>query len=194
MALAMAETLEISSRKRKLLDQYLQQRSEEAIVVGTIPRRAPVAVIPLTFAQQQVWLHSQLAPDLPVYNEPFTVHRNGPLDVLALERSFTEIIRRHEAWRTTFAIVEGQPVQVVHPSFEIKLPVVDLRNLPGSERVPAALQLATEDASRPFDLARLPLLRAHLVRLADEEYRLFVNCHHLIFDGAAGIRSSCPSW
>src|SRR5208282_4407889 len=130
------------------------------------------AVIPLTFAQQQVWLHAQLAPELPLYNEPFTVHRKGRLDVTALERSFTEIIRRHEAWRTTFAIVDGQPMQVVHPSFEIKLPVVDLRNLPGSERVPAALQLATEDARQPFDLAKLPLLRAHLMRLADEEYRL----------------------
>ena len=188
----MAETLEISSQKRKLLDQYLQQRSEEAIVAGTIPRCAPGAVIPLTLAQQQVWLHAQLAPELPVYNEPFTVHRKGRLDVIALERSFTEIIRRHEAWRTTFAIVDGQPVQVVHPSFEIKLPVVDLRNLPGSERVPAALQLATEDARQPFDLAKLPLLRAHLVRLADEEYRLFVNCHHLIFDGAAGYQVFLP--
>lgn len=143
---AMAETLEISEQKRKLLEWYLQQRSEEANVPAAIPRRAPGAAIQLTFAQQQVWLHAQLAPHLPVYNEPFTVHRNGPLDVGALERSFTEIIRRHEAWRTTFATVDGEPVQVVHPPFEIKLPLVDLRKLPQSERVAAALQLATVDA------------------------------------------------
>jgi surfactin family lipopeptide synthetase A len=188
----MAETLEISEQKRKLLERYLRQRSEEAYVPAAIPRRAPGAAIPLTFAQQQVWLHAQFAPHLPVYNEPFTVHRKGPLEVGALERSFTEIIRRHEAWRTTFATVDGEPVQVVHPPFEIKLPLVDLRNLPQSERVAAALKLATEDARQIFDLAKLPLLRAHLVRLADEEYRLFVNCHHLIFDGVAGYQVFLP--
>jgi amino acid adenylation domain-containing protein len=187
----MAETLEISEQKRKL-ERYLQQRSEEAYVPAAIPRRAPGAKIPLTFAQQQVWLHAQLAPHLPVYNEPFTVHRKGPLDVGALERSFTEIIRCHEAWRTTFATVDGEPVQVVHPPFEIKLPLVDLRTLPQSERVAAALQLATEDARQVFNLAKLPLLRAHLVRLADDEYRLFVNCHHLIFDGVAGYQVFLP--
>src|SRR5580704_14535777 len=168
---AMAETPEISEQKRKLLERYLQQRSKEAYVPAAIPRRALGAAIPLTFAQQQVWLHAKLAPHLPVYNEPFTVHRKGPLEVGALERSFTEIIRRHEAWRTTFATVDGEPVQVVHPPFEIKLPLVDLRTLPQSERVAAALQLATEDARQVFDLAMLPLLRAHLVRLADDEYR-----------------------
>src|SRR5579863_7189917 len=188
----MAETLEISEQKRKLLERYLQQRSEEGHVPAPIPRRAPDVAIPLTFSQQQVWLHAQLAPHLPVYNEPFTVHRNGPLDVGALERSFTEIIRRHEAWRTTFATVDGEPVQVVHPPFEIKLPLVDLRTLPQSERVAAALQLATEDARQVFDLAKLPLLRTHLVRLTDDEYRLFVNCHHLIFDGVAGYQVFLP--
>jgi amino acid adenylation domain-containing protein len=189
---AMAETLEISEQKRKLLERYLQQRSEGAYVPAAIPRRAPGATIPLTFAQQQVWLHAQLAPHLPVYNEPFTVHRNGLLDVVALERGFTEIIRRHEAWRTTFATVYGEPAQVVHPPFEIKLPLVDLRILPQSERVAAALRLANEDARQIFDLAKLPLVRAHLVRLADEEYRLFVNCHHLIFDGVAGYQVFLP--
>jgi surfactin family lipopeptide synthetase A len=187
----MAEILEISEQKRKLLERYLQQRSEAACPAA-IPRRTPGATIPLTFAQQQVWLHAQLAPHLPVYNEPFTVHRKGPLDVGALERSFTEIIRRHEAWRTTFTTIDGEPVQVVHPPFEIKLPLVDLRNLPQSDRVAAALQLASEDACRVFDLAKLPLVRAHLVRLTDEEYRLFVNCHHLIFDGVAGYQVFLP--
>ncbi|MGC1373172.1 MAG: amino acid adenylation domain-containing protein, partial [Candidatus Sulfotelmatobacter sp.] len=168
------------------------QRGERAVASPTIVRRSPEAVIPLTFAQQQIWLHAQLALDTPLYNEPFTVHRKGLLDVAALEQSFTEIIRRHEAWRTTFPMQHGQPVQMVNPPFEIKLPVVDLRNLPESERTAAALHLATEDARRPFDLAKGPLVRAHLVRLADEEYRLFVNCHHLIFDGVTGYQVFLP--
>ena len=130
----MSETPTTPEQKRKLLEKYLRQRAQAASVVEVIPRRAPGAVIPLTLAQQQVWLHAQLAPDLPLYNEPFTIHRKGPLDANALERSLNEIIRRHEAWRTTFAIVDGEPVQDVHPPFEIKLPVVDLRSLPESDR------------------------------------------------------------
>jgi surfactin family lipopeptide synthetase A len=188
----MTETLEISERKRKLLEEYLQQRLEAPAGAAQVPRRARTAVVPLTFAQQQVWLHAQLAPNIPVYNEPFTVHRKGALNVAALERSFTEMIRRHEAWRTTFEIVDGQPVQVVHAPFEITLPVVDLRHLAAAERFPAALLLATEEARRPFDLAKLPLVRARLVRLEEEEYRLFINCHHLIFDGVTGYQVFLP--
>jgi surfactin family lipopeptide synthetase A len=188
----MAEATESSEQKRKLLEKYLQQRSKAPRVEDEIPRREPSVVIPLTLAQQQVWLHAQLAPEMPVYNEPFTVHRTGPLDVGALQRSFNEIIRRHEAWRTTFAVFDGQPVQVVHAHFEIKLEVDDLRDLPESERIAEALRLATEDACRPFNLAKLPLLRARLVRLAQEEYRIFVNCHHLIFDGVSGYQVFLP--
>jgi surfactin family lipopeptide synthetase A len=188
----MGETLTTSEQKRKLLEQYLQQRAQGASVIETVPRRPPGAAIPLTFAQQQVWLHAQLAPKLPLYNEPFTVHRKGPLEAKALERSLNEMIRRHEAWRTTFAVVDGEPVQVVHTPFEIDLPVADLRGLPESARLAAALRLASEDARRPFDLGKLPLVRAQLIRLGDEEYRLFLNCHHLIFDGVAGYQVFLP--
>ena len=184
--------MEIAEQKRKRLEQYLQERPQQAPSMPSITRRAPGATIPLTFSQQQVWLHAQLAPDAPVYNEPFTVHRKGPLDVAALERSFTEIIRRHEAWRTTFPVVNGQPVQMVHPPFEIKLPVVDLRNLPQPEAAAEALRLAGEDARHPFDLVAGPLVRTKLVRLAEEDYRLFVTCHHLIFDGITGYQVFLP--
>src|SRR5579864_9214432 len=79
---------------------------------------------PLSFAQQQLWLHAQLVPEIPVYNEPITIRRQGSLDVTALERALTEIIRRHEAWRTNFALVDGEPVQVVQPPAAISLPLV----------------------------------------------------------------------
>src|SRR5215471_5715189 len=71
---------------------------------------------PLSFAQQQIWLHAQLVPQgSPVYNEPVTIHRHGKLDVSVLERVLTEIVRRHEAWRTTFSRGDGEPVQVIQP-------------------------------------------------------------------------------
>jgi hypothetical protein len=168
----MAKALAISEQKQQLLEQYLQRRWEKTRAQESIPARDEQSPIRLTFAQEQVWVHAQLAPELPVYNEPFTVHRKGALDVQALERSFSELIRRHEAWRTTFSVIDGQPMQMVHPPFEIKLPLVDLRGLPQAERIPAALRLAAEDAVQPFNLEELPLVRARLMRLAEEEYRL----------------------
>jgi hypothetical protein len=104
------------------------------------------------------------------------------LNAAALEQAFNEILRRHEAWRTGFRFSEGKLVQAVAPRLSIFLPVTDLRPLPERRRESRALQLATEDAKLPFDLARPPLIRARLVRLADSEHRLFLTLHHIIFD------------
>src|SRR5207237_408447 len=133
---------------------YLAER--DAAAPGTIAARPRGAVAPLSFAQQQVWLHAQLAPELPLYNEPLTIRRRGPLDVAALEAALTEIVRRHEAWRTTFTVERGVPVQVVQPPFPVKLPVEDLTALAPDTREAAALRLAHDDARRPFDLAAAP--------------------------------------
>jgi surfactin family lipopeptide synthetase A len=186
-------TVLTEAKRKQLLEAYLQMRPENlpAKPSEIAPRREN-SVLPLTFAQQQLWLHAQLAPDTSLYNEPLTVRRSGPLDVSALERSFTEIIRRHEAWRTTFPVVDGQPVQKVGAPFAISLPLIDLRHLPLPEREGEAMRLAAADARQPFDLAKGPLLRAKLVRLEDEEYRLFVTLHHLIFDGFSGYRVFLP--
>jgi aspartate racemase len=157
-----------------------------------IPPRPREATAALSFAQQQLWLHARLASELPVYNEPVTIHYAGRLDTPALERSLAEIIRRHEAWRTTFAVVDGEPRQVIHPPAAVALPAIDLRSLPPPVRQTEALRIATEDALRPFDLERGPLLRATLVHLADDEHRLFLTLHHIIFDGVALYRVFLP--
>ena len=126
-----------------------------------------------------MWFLAQLAPGSPVFNESVTVHLPGPLDVAALEQSFNAIIRRHEAWRTSFPLVDGQPMQMIHPPSTLTLPVVDLRYLPEAEREAEALRLATEDARILFDLAQGPLLRAILMRLGDTEHRLFLTLHQM---------------
>jgi amino acid adenylation domain-containing protein len=174
----------LSEAKRRLLERCLRG-DQPPHARDAITRRPEGAPIPLSYGQQLLWLHTQLAPDLPVYNEPITVHRKGPLDVLALERSLNEIVRRHEAWRTSFVTVGARQFQAVHEAATLTLPVVDLRTLPPDEREAEALRLATEDARRPFDLAHGPLLRAKLVRLGDEEHRLFMTLHHIIFDGVS---------
>jgi amino acid adenylation domain-containing protein len=172
---------------------YLERRPEPGRAArAIIPRRPKAGPAPLSFAQQQIWLHAQRAPDLPLYNEPLTVHRTGPLDVPTLERTLTEIARRHEAWRTTFPMIEGQPVQVVHPPSPITVPLVDLSGLPTGEREAEALRFATADAVRPFDLASGPLLRPILVRLAPDQHRLYLTLHHLIVDGVSLYRVLLP--
>src|ERR1700722_1114258 len=187
----------LSEAKRELLERYL--RGDVARVpdgpggVRPISKRDSGGPAPLSFAQQQVWVHSQISPDLPIYNEPFTVHRTGALDVAALERVLTEIIRRHEAWRTVFPEVNGQPCQVVQSAPEsFPLAQFDLRKFEAAEREAKALHLAAQDAQRPFDLAKGPLLRAKLVRWDDEQYRLYLTLHQIILDGVTAYNVLLP--
>src|SRR5262249_2884042 len=134
----------------------------------------------------------QMAPDVPVYNELVTIYRQGALDVAVLKRCLNEIVRRHEAWRTTFQMVKGQPVQIVHPPTEVDLPVLDLRELPKAERAAEALRLASEQTRKPFDLSTGPLVRTMLLRLDDEDYQLCVSLHHIVFDGLSVYRVLLP--
>jgi len=175
---------------RDRLEAYLAER--DAIAPRTVTPRPRGVTAPLSFAQQQVWLHAQLAPDLPLYNEPLTIRRRGPLDVAALEAALAELVRRHEAWRTTFALERGAPVQVVNPPFAVRLPVEDLTAMAPEARDAEALRLAHEDARRPFDLAAGPLLRALLVRVAEDDHRLYLTVHHIVLDGVSIYRVLLP--
>src|SRR5713226_3953988 len=132
------DDIRLSAAKRGLLRKYLQGDFRRAPAGTAISPRPPESIIPLSSGQQQLWLHAQLAAGVPVYNQPITVHRKGPLDIPALERSLNEIIRRHEAWRTTFTVVDGRPVQVINEASPVTLPVMDLRGLPEGEREPEA--------------------------------------------------------
>jgi surfactin family lipopeptide synthetase A len=188
----MSEVL-TEARRKQLLESYFRTHLETVSEPPSqVTPRAPGATMPLTFAQQQLWLHSQLAPNTALYNEPLTVRHRGPLNVAMLERAFSEIVRRHEAWRTTFPVVDGEPAQSVLPPFLVELPEIDLRVLSSGEREEEAVRLATADARLPFDLERGPLFRAKLVRLDQEEHRLYVTLHHLIFDGFSGYRVFLP--
>jgi amino acid adenylation domain-containing protein len=160
--------------------------------VKVIPRVAGRKTAPLSFAQQQIWLHAQMVPGIPIYNEPVTIHRQGALDVRALGLVLNEIVRRHEAWRTSFSLVDGEPVQVIHPARPVPLPIADLRQIHNSQKEAEARRLAVEDAMRPFDLSRGPLFRVLLVHLSDTEHRLFFTLHHIIFDGYSIYRVLLP--
>ncbi len=158
---------------------------------AAIPKRDESRPVPLSYSQQQIWVHSQLAGDALIYNEPVTIRRQGELNLHALERSFVEVVRRHEAWRTTFLWHGNQAVQIVHPApAQIMIPFFDLRAHPQPEE--EAQRLATEDAHQPFDLARGPMYRLRLVRLSETEHRLYLTLHHIIFDGVSLYRVLLP--
>ncbi|ACB75251.1 non-ribosomal peptide synthetase [Opitutus terrae] len=139
--------------------------------------------LPLSFAQERLWFLNQLEPGNPFYNMPAALRLQGRFDVPAAAGVLQELTRRHESLRTTFAAVEGQPVQVIAASAQVPLPVIDLAALPAAERADAARRWTAEEARRPFDLARGPLLRAALLRLADDEHILLLTMHHIVSDG-----------
>ncbi|HKV34445.1 MAG TPA: amino acid adenylation domain-containing protein [Pyrinomonadaceae bacterium] len=136
---------------------------------------------PLSFAQQRLWILDKLEPHSAAYNLPSALRLEGPLDVAALERSFEEIVRRHEVLRTTFAIAAGEPTQTIGPPVSGFLSFIDPSHLPDSES--EARRVAREEAARPFDLTRGPLLRTTLVRLSPECHLLLVTLHHIVADG-----------
>ncbi|MES2940789.1 MAG: amino acid adenylation domain-containing protein [Pseudomonadota bacterium] len=139
---------------------------------------------PASFAQQRLWFLDQFeSGGNAFYNIPIGVRMRGVLDVPALDRTLNEVVRRHEALRTTFATLDGVPVQVIASVLVLALPLHDLVGLPAGEREARAQWLAQEEAGTPFDLATGPLIRASLVRLAAHEHMLLFTVHHIVSDG-----------
>ena len=145
--------------------------------------RTRPATLPLSFAQQRLWFLEQFEHAGAAYHVPVIFRIRGPLDVTALKHTLNEIVRRHESLRTTFSVVDGEPVQVIAPPQEVVLPVIDLSSLPRERMESECESLSNEQAQLPFNLEVGPLLRARLVRLADEEHVLQMTLHHLIADG-----------
>ncbi|MBZ4402515.1 condensation domain-containing protein, partial [Myxococcus sp. AS-1-15] len=137
----------------------------------------------LSFAQQRLWFLDQLEPGSASYNMPGAVRMSGPLDTEALARTFQELVRRHEALRTTFRSENGVAVQSVLSEVEVPLRVVQLEGLPESAREAEARRHVEQEVLLPFDLARGPLLRVTLLRLSAEEHVLVVVMHHIVSDG-----------
>ncbi|MFE3696233.1 condensation domain-containing protein, partial [Streptomyces sp. NPDC059129] len=150
-------------------------------VVVPVPRDRP---LPLAYPQQRLWFLDQLIPDNPFYNLPVGVRIQGRLDVRALHRTVTEIVRRHEVLRTRFPRVEGgRPVQVVEPAGEVPMPVIDVPGGGVEEVLANATAMMEEEAARTFDLARGPVFRASLLRMSPTDHVLVLVLHHMVGDG-----------
>ncbi len=153
--------------------------------MGTATALSAEKAAPLSYEQEQLWFLHQLMPDAAVDNECQAVILRGPLDTEMLRDSLAAFIHRHEIWRTCFPSRDGQPSQVVLAQGHWQWSVADLRELAEAERERAALRRAEQQLRQPFDLARGPLVRALLVRLGDDEHRLFLTLHNIIFDRAS---------
>ncbi|MCP4663809.1 MAG: AMP-binding protein, partial [bacterium] len=159
------------------------QREQQGV---SIPPLLPVArdrELPLSFAQQRLWFLDQLDPGSAAYSIPLAVHLGDAVETELLERIFNEMARRHEALRTTFAVVAGEPHQVIAEEFEVRLPVVELERLAAEDRRIEAERLAAAEARRPFDLTRGPIVRFTLVCLTGGEQVVMATMHHIVSDG-----------
>ncbi len=140
-------------------------------------------VLPLSFAQQRLWFLDQLEPFSSAYHISAAVRLSGTLKLEALERSFAEITRRHEALRTVFKMRGGNAVQEILPAGKLRLEVVDLGQYAEEEQKQEVYRRATAEAAEPFDLNRGPLLRVKVLRLSESEHVLLLTMHHIISDG-----------
>ena len=120
---------------------------------------------PLSFAQQRLWFLQRLDPDSSTYNIPTALRLRGELNIKALQQSIDHLIERHEVLRTTFAIREGEAVQIVHPTLPVSISKTDLRDIGASRREETLRGLVRFDARQPFDLDRGPLLRVKLIQI-----------------------------
>src|ERR1700688_3946307 len=177
----------LSEAKRKLLELQMRRamRTRAESGTGELKREQRETPIPLSLVQEQVWRLDQTTSKLaPIHNESITIYRRGPCEAAILERSLAEIVRRHEIWRTTYEVVAGHPVQIVHPApATFKMPGSELPRLAKNEQENKAVDLATQDAKLPFDLKLGPLLRGRLITLDNAEHRLCLTAHQSIVDG-----------
>ena len=177
----------LANNKAKLISLLQEKKADTKTDLPLVKAKRPQN-LPLSFAQERLWLLNQLEPDNPSYNEQTALKLHGKLNIVALEQSLNKIIARHEVLRTNFRTINEQPVQVIADSLTINVPVVDLTELPESEREIACQKLATIEATRPFDLANSPLIRACVVKLKEAEYAFVLTVHHIIVDSwSAGI-------
>src|SRR5262249_18790843 len=156
----------LSPKKRDLLLRQLTKENGTRSQTHLRLQRRETDFIRLSFAQQRLWFFTQLEPSNPAYHIPVAFRIKGTLNVTSFEQSLNEIGRRHEALRTTFSVVDGQPVQRIAQAPTFALPVIDLQRLPENERDAEAMRLAGEEVRRPFDLMQGPLFRTGLLRLS----------------------------
>ena len=159
------------------------QQAQQGLQAPPIVPVSRAQNLPLSFGQQRLWFVDQLSPGNSAYNFHVALRLQGSLSVDALTQSLEQIVQRHEALRTTFALVDGQPVQVIHDVLPMQVEVIDLPAGSLAEKEAHAQTLVDEQARIAFDLAQRPLLRFVLLKVTDDDHIALVVMHHIITDG-----------
>ncbi|HEY6930341.1 MAG TPA: amino acid adenylation domain-containing protein, partial [Thermoanaerobaculia bacterium] len=157
-------------------------RSSDSSLPALSESGGDVYVFPASFGQERLLFLDRLEPGSPLYNISAAYVLDGELDLAALVASVNEIVRRHEVLRTTFTVSEGRAMQVAATALTVPIPVVDLRTVPEAVRSEEARRLALEEALRPFDLEKGPLIRVRLLQTSDRSHTLVLSFHHIVFD------------
>ena len=172
---ALFESPTLGGTAKRLEALVQQQRGLETPPIVRVSRDGE---LPLSFAQQRLWFLDQLQPNSAGYNNASALRLKGPLNVDALEQTFSEIVRRHEILRTSFRSIRGNPVQVIEPHVSVRLTLND-----SSQHDEAELaRIISDESAAPFDLATGPLWRVKLLHLGPEDYVLIVTMHHIVTD------------
>jgi amino acid adenylation domain-containing protein len=162
-------------------------RDQSSPGVGKPPKmeRNSTGIYPLSKAQERMWFLHNLSEGMALYNNPVALRITAevPLNIGLLSQSLALLIERHEILRTTFMVVDGQPVQQVHPQGVPEILYEDFRSFPLTERELKAMEVAVRHGKTPVPLDRLPLMRFKVLHLRDLEYILLINPHHIISDG-----------
>jgi amino acid adenylation domain-containing protein len=173
----------LSPAQRALLERRLLDRGADAAVRARIPRREVTSPAPLSYSQELLWLLSQLEGQGVAYNAPAAFRLQGPVDPDALQRALDALVARHEVLRTTYDLVDDQPMQIIAPSDSVELRRVDLSTVPEAERELELQRLLHAESEHAFDLRVDPILRPFLIRLGADDHVFFNVMHHIATDG-----------
>ncbi len=173
----------LSPEKRALLMQQLAKSAPKDKASSEIGRRPRPERMPLSSAQERLWILDRFEPGNAVYNVSLLLRFIGPLDTGVMSRALSEIVRRHESLRTVFVSDDEGPYQRILPAEPLPLLRHDVGDRAESERLPAAMRLARDDAAASFDLVNGPVLRATLIRVGADDHLLVLSAHHIAVDG-----------
>lgn len=142
-----------------------------------------VYLFPASFGQKRFWFLDQFEPGSPWYNIPSAFRLKGNFNVEVFRKAVQTIVDRHEILRTVFEAQDGEPVQVVFPKWKLEIPLIDLTKLDDAKKEKEITRLATEEARKPFDLAKGPLTRISILKAAANDHVVLLTMHHIISDG-----------
>jgi amino acid adenylation domain-containing protein len=169
--------------KQKLFEELLKKKGIHMPKGAVLTRRSHPGPYPLSFSQRRIWFLQQFDIESAAYNDPTALRIKGPLNIPVLEQTFNEIIRRHQVLGMTFPAHQGQPCQQPHENTNITISITPLEKGTGKSVEDQIREWVNRLSSQPFDLAKVMPIRVALLKIADHDYALVVNIHHIVMDG-----------